>query len=173
MALEWYNEMDVEGETPLSRAMKCGHGTLSTFMLRQEEDDRPEKAAGETLVQRAAYWGLEQAMQKLLDGGATTVERDLRGETPLHKAVRRGHTDTVCLLIEGGAEADSPDEYGMTSLHWTAINGRSDVAQMLLDSGAEVNNREYANGGLTPLAMSSLMGYDDLTELLSSRGGTY
>ena len=173
MANEWYNQMDNDGETPLSRAMKCGHGALSTFMMRQEDDDRPEVAAGDTLVQRAAYWGLEQAMQKLLDGGATTRERDLRGETPLHKAARRGHTDTVCLLLQGGAEADSPDEYGMTSLHWTAMNGRSDVAKMLLDCGADVNVREHANGGLTPLAVSNLMGYDDLTELLSSRGGTY
>jgi uncharacterized protein len=173
MGMEWFNDMDTDGETPMSRAMKCGHSALASFMSRQEIDDRPENAAGDTLVQRAAYWGLEQAMTKLLSGGATTHERDVRGETPLHKAVRRGHTDTVCLLLQGGADTDSPDEFGMTSLHWTAVNGRADVARLLLDSGASPNVREYASGGLTPLAMSNLMGYDDLTELLSSRGGTY
>ena len=64
MGMEWFNEMDGDGETPMSRAMKCGHNALASFMSRQEEDDRPENAAGDTLVQRAAYWGLEQAMTK-------------------------------------------------------------------------------------------------------------
>lgn len=171
--IQWFYWMDAEGETPMSRAMKSGHRGLQEIMLRQEVADAPDRGAGDTLLQRAAYWGMENAVRKLLDGGARPDERDETGETPLHKAVRRGHTQSVQALLEKGADVNDMDGYGMSSLHWVALNGRADLAELLLSSGADVNQRDYAFICMTPLAVAKLMGYDELASLLGHYGGTY
>jgi ankyrin repeat protein len=41
----------------------------------------------------------------------------------------------------------------------------------LIDHGADINQRERYTGKLTPMAMALLMGYDDVVELMASRGG--
>ena len=173
MAVHWFYTMDEEGETPMSRAMKSGHVALTEFMLRQEREDTPEHAAGDTLLQRAAYWGMEQAVRKLLAGGADPGERDDAGETPLHKAVRRGHLESVKALIESGADVNEVNKDGMTTLHWVSLNGREDVAELLLSYGADVNARDDFGGGMTPLTVAKLMGYDELSNLLGAHGGHY
>ena len=173
MRHQWYYVMDAEGETPMSRAVKSGHLALTTFMLRQRHEDAPENSGSGSLLQRAAYWGLEHAVQRLLEGGADPSERDQRGETPLHKAARRGHLSAVEALLESGADVNVATSSGMTTLHWAALNGREDLAELLLENGAAVNARERLSGGLTPLAMAKLMGYEELAEYLGSRGGTW
>lgn len=173
MGTHWYYTMDADGETPVSRASKSGHLALMELMTRQREEDAPEVSAGDSLLQRAAYWGLDNAVRKLLDGGANPAERDKRGETALHKAARRGHPEAVEMLLRSGADVNEPNQYGMTALHWVALNGRVDVARQLLDAGADPNARDRYTGGLTPLAVAKLMGYEELAEVLGDYGGTW
>ena len=123
------------------------------------------------MLQRAAYWGLDKAIQKLLDTGADPSERDNRGETPLHKAVRRGHARSVRALLDSGADVDTLDGRGLTALHW--LNGRGDLADLLLDAGANSSVRNPLTGELTPLAMAKLMGYEELAQALGARGAKY
>jgi ankyrin repeat protein len=173
MGTHWYYSMDADGETPVSRAAKSGHLALMELMTRQREEDAPEVSAGDSLLQRAAYWGLDNAVRKLLDGGANPAERDRRGETALHKAARRGHLDAVEMLLGSGVDVNEANQYGMTALHWVALNGRCDVAECLLAAGADPNTRDGYTGGLTPLAVAKLMGYEELAALLGEHGGTW
>ena len=171
---EWYHVMDEQGETPMSRAMKAGHPDLAGMVSRQMKEDAPEISAGDSLLQRAAYWGLDSAVRKLLWAGANPDVRDVRGETPLHKAVRRGHTEVVkALLMSEEVGINVADGYGMTPLHWVAINGRSDLAKLLLSFGADVTARERRMGCLTPLALAELMGYYELAEMIALYGGSW
>ena len=173
MYVHWYYTMDAEGETPMSRALKSGHRGLQEIMVRQEMADAPDRGAGDTLLQRAAYWGMENAVRKLLDGGADPGERDEVGETPLHKAARRGHANSVKALIESGADVNEMDGYGMSCLHWVALNGRGDLAELLLSSGAHANTRDYGATCMTPLAVAKMMGYEEIASLIGEFGGTY
>ena len=173
MYVHWFYTMDAEGETPMSRALKSGQRTLQEIMIRQELADAPDRGAGDTLLQRASYWGMENAVRKLLAGGANPDERDETGETPLHKATRRGHVNSVRALIENGADVNDMDGFGMSSLHWVALNGRSDVAEILLSSGADVNIRDNYVTNMTPLAVAKMMGYEDIASLIGEYGGTY
>jgi ankyrin repeat protein len=170
---DWRYQMDDQGETPLSRAFKSGHVALANLILKHEEENRPSKVAELPPLQRAAYWGLENAVRRMLDSGADPSERDDHGETPLHKAVRQGHRVTVELLLDHGADADSPDSLGMTTLHWAALSGHQDMAELLLEKGAHVNVRDEFAGGLTPLSVAKLMGYEELAETLGQHGGTW
>ncbi|MBI5095131.1 MAG: ankyrin repeat domain-containing protein [Candidatus Hydrogenedentes bacterium] len=173
VSTDWRYQMDEQGETPLSRAFKSGHVALADLVIKHEEASRPSKVAELPPLQRAAYWGLENAVRRMLDNGADPSERDGQGETPLHKAVRQGHSLTVKLLLEHGADADSPDDLGMTTLHWAALSGHQDVAELLLEKGARANVRDGYAGGLTPLSIAKLMGYEELAETIGRYGGTW
>ena len=174
MAQCWYYEMDTDGETPMSRAMKCGHAFLAMLLMRQEEEEdrhwRPHLSPG---LHEAAYWGHAEAVLDLLESGANPDQRDERGELALHKAVRRGHLDAVRVLVEHGAGVNETDESGLTALHWAALTGQEEVAAFLIHHGIDLNHQGEGTGGLTPLAVAKLMGYDGLTALLADCGAEY
>lgn len=174
MHLPWYHRMDESGETPMSRACKCGHSELARVMLREDEefpDGVLDDEASE--LHLAAYWGLSNAVRKLLAEGADPRRSNIDGDTPLHEAVRNGHKGAVLTLLDLGADVNDENRQGMTCLHWAALNGRADIAEELIERGIDVNRRERASGGLTPRAIAMLMGYDELAELIGSHGGTF
>lgn len=165
----WFYKMDDHGETPMSRAKRCGYRALAEFLLRHEKQET-QIEEGPSQLHRAAYWGMSNAVVKLLDEGARPGERDETGATPLVKAVRNGHWETVQALLDHGVDANECGPDGMTPLHWVSLNGRRDLAVLLLEQGADINQREHEAGGLTPMGIALLMGYDDLVALFGSRG---
>ena len=65
------------------------------------------------------------------------------------------------------------NDQGLTSLHWVALNGRSDIAEALLNCGAEVNPAPASGAWPSPAGIALLMGYHELYDLLSMRGGAF
>ncbi len=173
MVSSWLHKMDQDGETPMIRAKKSGYQVLIDLLLRHEPEYSEDELQAATELQQAAYWGLSDAVKKLLDEGAVPHERDAYGDTPLLKAARNGHRETVQTLLERGADVNQTDQDGMTCLHWLAMNGREDLAELLITKGAEVNARDRVAGGLTPMGLALLMGYDELVERIRSHGGDF
>jgi len=168
----WMYTMDVFGETPTTRARKSGYTVLAEMLLSQEhalsaKEAHPAPQAGD----ENAYWGMSQSVHKMIlnPSRATDVEGDIN--RLLQKATQNGDVDQVKELLQAGANADHESEQGLTPLHWSALNGRADLAEVLIDHGADINQRERYTGKLTPMAMALLMGYDDVVELMASRGG--
>jgi ankyrin repeat protein len=165
--------MDMHGETPMSRALKCGHFGVVELMLALEREEAQRRPTEDALLHRAAYWGLERAVRKLLSDGLPTDDPDDAGQTALTKAVRSGHTDSAVALLESGADVNRPSDEGLTNLHWAALSGSQDMARVLIRFGADVNAREHCFGGMTPFALSKMMGYEELSELLVQHGGSW
>ena len=166
----WFNRMDDHGETPMSRVTKTAHQALIDLILRQEEDYMAHAEAPED---RPDYWGAQDAMTKMLDEGYTGFHQDEYGDTPFLKAVRDGESELVDEFIKSGADVNQADNGGMTGLHWAAMNGRKDLADSLLDQGADVNAREEYAGGITPMGLAVLMGYDALVDEFKLQGGIF
>jgi ankyrin repeat protein len=172
--ISWLHAMDEHGETPMSRAVKCGHRGLLEIIVEQSDRDSDARPKNDTALQRAAAWGLlEIIRKKVTEQGADINERDDRGETPLHKASRMGQFNAVRELTRLGADLDAGDTLGLRPLHWAAVNGRQDIARLLLHHKANPNARERIAGGLTPLALAKLLGRDDFAECLAEYGGTW
>ncbi len=173
MRLTWLNAMDMHGETPMSRLMRCGHRSLLKVVVEEEEHDSPARPNDDTALQRAALWGIEEVVRGRLERGADPNEPDARGETPLHKAVRQGHFNTARTLVHAGADVNASDHLGLRPLHWVAINGREDLARLLLRNGADANARDRFTGGMTPLALANLMGYEEFADIIAQYGGRF
>jgi ankyrin repeat protein len=118
-----------------------------------------------------AYWGMSHSVHKLVLDAPRSTDTIDDIDRLLQKATQNGDVEQVKELLQAGANADHESEQGLTPLHWSALNGRADLAEVLIDHGADINQRERYTGKLTPMAMALLMGYDDVVELMASRGG--
>ena len=114
---------------------------------------------------------MSHTVHKMVVDGPAPAHGDTDVDRLLHQATQNGDVEQVKHLLELGANADHENEQGLTPLHWSALNGRSDLAELLIEHGAAINQREGYTGKLTPMAMALLMGYDDVVELMASRGG--
>lgn len=168
MANNWLHTMDGHGLTPLDRAFASGHMSIAELMLRQEKEDQSEALKGSTPLHRAAYLGLNEAVQSLMTYGSDPSVVDRQGETALHKAVRKGHVGIVKLLITR-CDVNHASHIGMTPLHWAAATGNLELVKMLLAQGADATVPDEYIDGLTSAALAALMGYKDLETYFHAR----
>ncbi|KAK5988372.1 Ankyrin-R-like protein [Cladobotryum mycophilum] len=131
------------------------------YSLHAYHSHAPKHVTG---LHLAGYFGIDKAVNTLLQQGHDPNLRDSCKRTPLWWASRNGHDAVVRLLLDSGAKAEAMDtEYGTTSLCWAARNGNETIVQLLLDSGANVNSSD--EGG-TPLLLAVRNGHEAVVNLL-------
>jgi ankyrin repeat protein len=96
------------------------------------------------LVQAAAK-GDNDAVERLLDGGADANEADPSGWIALHAAATRDHPYVVRRLLSSGADANARTRDGFTPLLNAAAAGRA-VIEALLEAGADPAAQESRLG---------------------------
>jgi ankyrin repeat protein len=114
----------------------------------------------------AAYFGLRDAMAKIIANGQPPDEKDGYGQTPLSYASERGHEAVVKLLLEiPGVECRQADEDGRSPLSYAAENGHTAVVQLLLRApSCGINNWDI--DGRTPLSYAAAQGHAAIVEML-------
>lgn len=130
---------------------------------RGEFDNEPRMMQG---IHLAAYFGLDKAIQLLLDkhqvtpNGCTSCDR-----TPLMFAAEEGQLAAVqVLLAADGIDVDVGDTFGETALYLAASNGHDAVMRALVDSGkVDVNAMSWSG---TPLHIAAERGHDSAVRLL-------
>ncbi|KAF5643391.1 ankyrin protein [Fusarium tjaetaba] len=109
----------------------------------------------------AAYFGLAELVENILDRGAAVDIVDRTGRTPLSYAAEQGYEDIMAMLLERGAEVDSQDggipdrkyhneNAGRTPLSFATERGHEAAVHILIGSGASSSVR--SKSGLTPLS---------------------
>ena len=89
-------------------------------------------------------------IDRLLDQGVCTNERDDEGRTALHLAA---NTDVATALLDRGADIEAKGlQYGNTALHLAAEAGNADIVALFLSRGADSNARN--GSGLVPLDLA-------------------
>lgn len=145
------NSRDVEGETPLFKAMtgllgkKVDLGVVGQ-LLDAGADPNALSEIDQTPLHAAVIFGLLDAASVLLNEGA---DPNAGGRTPLHHAATRPSVELMNLLLDRGADPNARNtEYllfhiaGDTPLH-SALDRNSDlgVVDTLLRRGADLNAR--------------------------------
>ncbi|KAL2047254.1 hypothetical protein N7G274_001273 [Stereocaulon virgatum] len=89
----------------------------------------------------AAWWGLEDIVERLLDKGVDVNSTDHKFENPLSAAAHQGHERTCLLLLCGGADVNYGRDTGFagTALQSAAYGGHESVVKLLLENGADVD----------------------------------
>ncbi|KAJ6438029.1 putative AC9 transposase [Purpureocillium lavendulum] len=120
----------------------------------------------------AAYFGMCNAAETLLEIGYGTDVKDAKHRTPLWYAARAGHRAVVKLLLAAGSDANVPasGDYGPTALQATAREGHLNVIEDLLAARADVNTTAARMAGQTALQAAAGGGHLAVVEKLLAAG---
>jgi ankyrin repeat protein len=87
-------------------------------------------------LMKAAYGGLDDIIERLIERGAQHALLDQNKRTALHHAARSGHPDAIRVLVRVGAEIDQRDIQDWTPLMHAADQGHAAACQALVEAGA-------------------------------------
>ena len=118
----------------------------------------------------AAYFGILDVVEILLQSSSNNDLKDSFDETPLFKAAREGHEAVVKMLLDTQkVDVDSKGSYGQTPLSIAATCGHEAVVKTLLEIGkAEVDSKD--DEGLTPLSLAAWNGREAVVKILLEIG---
>ena len=122
------------GDLTSLRALLSGRtrGPALTALL----DARLEALNLFTLLAFAAHYGQADAVQLLLESGASVGATAGGGASALFIACQAGQLDCVRLLLGANADADQAKDTGATPLFMACQYGHLDIARLLLEAGA-------------------------------------
>ena len=134
MTDDWANNEDAFGETPVTRALKCGHSATATLIMKVIEPPDPSL---DTPFHDAARNSRVADVKAALEQGTDIDAVDGYGLTALHWSAINGCIDLAKLLINRGANIN-PREQNITNMTPYALAkwlGYEEVAGLLEDRG--------------------------------------
>ncbi|MEL0584236.1 MAG: ankyrin repeat domain-containing protein [Candidatus Thiodiazotropha sp. (ex. Lucinoma kazani)] len=117
---------------------------------------------------KAVVKGDRQAIQKLLDIGASVDSVSKSGETALMKAAWAGRSELVDLIVSQRPSINKQNKEGWSALFYAAVRGHHLIVSSLLEHGAKVDLADQ--DGRTPLMAAAWNGHTQVVELLLNQG---
>jgi len=162
------NAVDNLGYTPLYWAAEAGYRETA-WLLINKKANLNIIAGRRSLLHAAAYGGLKDIVELLINNGEKVLVVDGSGSTPLHMAAKgkRGK-ETVEYLISKGADVNVANDSGKTPLGEASWYGNQEVVEVLIANGAKV--KIVDKDGYTALHWAAVMGNSEIVELLITNG---
>lgn len=156
---------DIEGMTPLHRAVKDGNPYVVECMLMLGAKVNEKDTFGSTPSHCAASIGSVPILQVLAQNRADFSLARNDGCTPLHEAIINGHEGACRWLLDHGSEINERNVDGLAPLHMAAQWDKQAIVKILLENGAD--SKIYSNNGKTPADVAREEGHSTIVDLLS------
>lgn len=132
--------LDDAGWTPFHIASAIGDiDVLELFVDHEPSPDlNLPTGQGQTVLHLAVSKGHAEAVNYLLDHGASARVSDKKKQYPIHRAAAMGSIKMVDILAKKGrSPLNSKDSSGLTPLHLALAEGHGDVGIELVKLGAD------------------------------------
>lgn len=131
-----YQQVNLEGKTPLHEAAQFGQVTLAQHLLdRGVPVDSLKRADWTPLMLACTKSENRQMVSVLLDAGADSNLRNKDGWTAFHLAAREGDTFVLHLLLKHNPVAwKTVSKNGRTPLHSVSLKGDQECLRWLLQN---------------------------------------
>lgn len=138
------NIADINGNTPLMKAIKTGAGVelVKCLLANPATDVNKQNSEKNTALHEAAFKGNKELVDMLIAARADVNKQNGTGKTPLHRAVSGNHPGVVKSLFEKGANINVQDTLGYSPAHYAAVSGLVDIMKFLNEKGANLELRD-------------------------------
>jgi ankyrin repeat protein len=145
-----------DGKTALSMAVREGHFSMSTLLIKNEADVEQTDEKGQSLLHLAATTGHAVLIDHLVDDLNLFVdELDDNSCTPLINAILNDHYEAILRLIKHNADVNWLDDDEMSPLFYAVFVGNPKVITLLIMAGADVKHKDKNDNTVMDLAKSS------------------
>ncbi|PHJ24441.1 ankyrin repeat-containing protein [Cystoisospora suis] len=164
----------VQGWSPLIHCLSAAPAGDTSILRRLLKvsgcNVHAEDGDGNTALHWAALLNQPEAVEVLLNRGASRNAVNAAKETALHVAVKEGNEEVVQLLIEKHFNVNAKDADGLTPLHIALGQREVNLANLLLQAeNLDVKEAGDAKGN-TPLHVAVAEGLHGFAEKLIERG---
>ena len=160
------NARDVQGATPLHKAVAEGHYDTAEALLDLGAKPEPRALVDGTPLHQAPT---PELVDLLVERGAHVNSKKAKlYDTPLHTAAWRGDPKVADALLRHGASVNAVNKIGFTPLHYAASRGHTKMAKLLLESGADPGAQDMT--GLSVLHWAAGMDRTEIMRMLIDAG---
>ncbi|KAL9983845.1 hypothetical protein ACROYT_G006085 [Oculina patagonica] len=160
---------DFQSQSLLHLAARKGHTEHLRRLLDMAEQVNAvwsdQARNRQTPLMLAARFNEEDAVEFLVERGASLEMTDDKDCTPFLHAVMGGKTRNMRRLIELGADVSKADHQRLSAIHLAAENGHTNTINLLLEHGADANKASYLDD-ITPLMLAARNGHLETTQFL-------
>ena len=154
-----------DGWTPLHISSLKGHIEVVRVLLGAAVGTNQRTEDGETSILVASQNGHLDVVATLTEAGGDPTILDYEKWTPLMIASQNGHIKVVSLLLNEDVDVNAQAKDGRTAVYIACENGHFGIVDILLKAKANINLGMYRTG-TTPLEISVLKGYTDISNIL-------
>lgn len=133
------NQLDLFGETALSRASHEGNSEVVALLVKQKSDTNLASPRSYGPLHRAVQNGHLSIVEDLIRAGADVNAKGTLGSTPLHEAARNNHLEVVDSLIRNNAILSISDDAGNSPMDYALLHKNTGVICRLLEAGAPLD----------------------------------
>lgn len=137
-------------------------------LVRREDGIHNCDVRGRTPLHKAAFAGLVEVVDILIQHGVRVDARDRDNITALHSVSQEGHDSIAAILIKAGADVNARAVNGWTPLHLASSNGHPAIVKLLLENKADVEARNL--NGKTALFWAIHNGHPEVATMLRRAG---
>ncbi len=154
------NAKDVDGDTPLSAAIKCDRADIVGFLMQcQNQQSHLDVEVITKAIKAALRDGYKNAIREIQKFG---VKLDPNW---LLEFAKEGDLKAIKTLLELGVDVNYQNQNGVTALHNACRYGKEKVVEFLLSNGA--NSQLETAGALSkPLDLARIAGHGRIIALL-------
>jgi len=172
--LKWQAEVNCQaagGKTPLHAAVDRGATQCADALFDpSRRGHAPVKVNAvndkkQTPLHIAAWKGLHELCDLLINLNATVDAVDVDGSTPLTLAIRKNHVQAVKTLIRKGADRERRNRWGSLPMQQACTDGSTAVLKALKDM--HLDPPKDTPPHQRPLALAQFYGHKDIVEILS------
>ena len=136
---------------------------LRKTVLKELEGQRPRHLSA---IHIAALVGNTEMVKFLVGLGVDPNTTNNKKDTPVLWAARGNHLETLRQLIEFGADLNLENDKGSTPLYWAVRYGFVDLLPVIINEGKANVHQRRKLGLVSPIVLSSAMGYTDIVNVL-------
>ena len=141
---------------------------LSETLITEPAGQRPRPLPA---IHLAALHGHTELVEYLVKTHKVDVNTtNIKNDTAVLWASRGDNIETVRKLIKLGADLNHQNDKGSTPLYWGCRYGLTDMVRVLLEEGHANVNQKRKLGLVSPIVLTSALGYAEITELLLRHG---